>query len=376
MRRLATLPILAPQLNGRAVVETAGGLDRYITVKVEVELSPVVSTAELLELARLVDDAGADRLGISDVALMRDSLLMQGLCAQVTRRVHIGSLVSNPYVRHPAVVAAALGTLSEVSQGRAFLGIGVGAGLSGLGIDQSHPARRLEEFLLVTKALLSGETVDWESPNYRIKGARLSGGIAAPVPVVIGTRSRLVARLAGRMADAVVVGAREMTPNALQRYRDWVNEGARAAGRNPDEVEIAPRVTVCVSNDGMAARRSVTLYTAHYLSLGSFEDSGLDYDRFQRISRLAASATGWYFEPDVKYPSELDELITPDLIERFAIAGTPAECLDQVRQLARLGYRSVSMNVAAVRTPGSSMYAGLRETVEGLGEMMAEVQRM
>ena len=214
MRRLATLPILAPQLNGRAVVETAGGPDRYITVKVEVELSPVVSTAELLELARLVDDAGADRLGISDVALMRDSLLMQGLCAQVTRRVHIGSLVSNPYVRHPAVVAAALGTLSEVSQGRAFLGIGVGAGLSGLGIDQSHPVRRLEEFLLVTKALLSGETVDWESPNYRIKGARLSGGIAAPVPVVIGTRSRLVARLAGRMADAVVVGAREMTPNA------------------------------------------------------------------------------------------------------------------------------------------------------------------
>lgn len=190
---------------------------------------------------------------------------------------------------------------------------------------------------------------------------------------MIGTRSRQVATLAGRMADAVVVGAREMTASALQRYRDWVREGARAAGRDPDEVEIAPRVTVCVSPDGEAARQSVTLYTAHYLSLGSVEQSDLDPERFRRISMLAAQATGWYFEPDVRYPAELDGLITLDLIERFAIAGTPSECLAQVRRLADLGYRSISMNVAAVRRPGKSMYEGLRETVEGIGEMMPDI---
>ena len=100
---------------------------------------------------------------------------------------------------------AALGTLNEVSEGRAFLGIGVGAGLSSLGIDQSQPAQRLEEFVLLVKRLLDGETVDWDSPNYRIDGARIAEGITAPVPVVVGTRSRRVANLAGRLADAVVV---------------------------------------------------------------------------------------------------------------------------------------------------------------------------
>lgn len=345
-------------------------------MKVEVELSPVVTTPELVELARLVDESGADRLGISDVAMLRDSLLIQAMCAQATRNVRIGSLVSNPYVRHPATVAAALATLNEISQGRAFLGIGVGAGLSNLGIDQSHPARHLEEFLLVVSRLLAGENLDWAGKDYRISSAQIAADIASPVPIVIGTRSRWVATLAGRIADGVVVGAREMTPTALQRYRDWVHNGARSAGRNPDDVEIVPRVTLCVSQDGAAARKSVALYTAHYLSLGSVEQSGLEPERFQLISSLAAQATGWYFEPDVRYPAELDELITPDLIERFAIAGAPQECLKQVQRLADMGYGSISMNVAAVRRPGGSIYEGLRETVEGLAEIMAGVRRM
>jgi len=348
--------------------------DGQETMKAEVELSPVVTAAELQELARLVDEAQADRLGISDVALLRDSFLMQTVCAEVTRHVRIGSLVSNPYVRHPAVVATTLATLNEISAGRAFLGIGVGAGLSGLDIEQSRPAELLEEFLVVVVRLLSGEKLDWEGRHYRIKGARIDGAIAGSVPLVVGTRSRRVATLAGRMADVVVVGAREMTADALARYRDWVHEGARAAGRDPEEVEIAPRVTVCVSQDGEAARRSVTLYTAHYLTLGTPEQSALDGARFSRIRQCASEATGWYFEPDVSYPPELDTLITPDLIDRYAIAGTPAECLEKVRKLAGMGYRSISMNVAAVRRPGQSMHDGLRETVTGLAEIMGDIR--
>ena len=111
-------------------------------MRVEVELSPVVATNDMLELAKLVDEAGADRLGISDVAMLRDTFLVQALCAQATDRVQIVSLVSNPYLRHPAAVATTLATLNEITQGRTFLGIGVGAGLSGLSIDQSRPARR------------------------------------------------------------------------------------------------------------------------------------------------------------------------------------------------------------------------------------------
>ena len=345
-------------------------------MEIEVELSPVVSVEELLELARIVDDAGVSRLGISDVALFRDSLQLQVLCAAATRHVRIGSLVTNPYVRHPAIVAAALGTLNEVSQGRAFLGIGVGAGLSSIGIEQPRPARLLEEFLAAVRELLSGREVNLNGPAYQFRGARLQSDIAGPVPVVIGTRSRQVSRLAGRMADAVVVGARELTDTALLRYRDWVAEGAVSVGRDPAEVDVAPRVTICVSRDGEQARRSVSLYAAHYLSLGGAERSLLPAPEFERISALASQASGWYFEPDVSYPAELDSLVGPEIIGRFAIAGTPADCLPKLEALRDMGFGSVSMNVAAVRRPGGSMYEGLRETLEGLAEIVPEIHAL
>ena len=343
-------------------------------MKTEVELSPVVTTDELLELSRIVDDAGADRLGISDVALFRDSFQLQALCASVTSNVLIGSLVTNPYVRHPAVVAAAVGTLNEVSRGRAFLGVGVGAGLSPIGIEQTQPAQRLEEFLQAVKALLDSGDVILDGSTYRMTGARLQGDIAGQVPLVVGTRSKRISSLSGRIADAVVVGARELSEGALLRYRDWVRDGAIEAGRNPDEVEIAPRVTVCVSRDGEQARRSVVLYAAHYLSLGGLERSQLPTDKFERIRQLASEATGWYFEPDVSYPTELDALVDSEIISRFAVAGTPSECLASIESLGKIGFRSVSMNVAAVRRPGGSMHRGLRETLEGLAEIMPEVR--
>ena len=345
-------------------------------MEIEVELSPVVTTDEVLDLARMADDAGVSRLGISDVALFRDSLMLQSLCAAATRNVRIGSLVTNPYVRHPAIVAAALGTLNEVSHGRAFLGIGVGAGLSGIGVEQPRPVLRLEEFLRAVRVLLSGGEVNLDGQHYRFERASLQADIAGPVPVVIGTRSRLVSRLAGRMADAVVVGARELSEATLNRYCGWVRQGANEAGRNPAEVDIAPRVTICISRDGEQARRSVVLYSAHYLSLGGAEQSMLPAQEFERISRLAAQATGWYFEPGVSYPAELDDLVGPEIIDRFAIAGTPAECLPKLEALRRFGFRSVSMNVAAVRRPGSSMYQGLRETLEGLAQIVPQVHAL
>ena len=343
---------------------------------IEVELSPVVTADELVNLARIADEAGVSRLGISDVALFRDSFQLQVLCAAATERVRIGSLVTNPYVRHPAVVTAALGTLNEASNGRAFLGIRSRRGtiLSGHRPRKSGPqAGRVPEGRRGPSCRRPGD-IHWSNPSlagrqaptgYRREGA---GGHRHPQP--------MVSRLAGRMADAVVVGARELAEEPLLRYARWVREGAAQASRNPDEVDIAPRVTLCISHDGDRARRSVVLYSAHYLSLGGQEQSKLPAAEFQRISGLASRASGWYFEHDVSYPPELDDIVGPEVIDRFAVAGTPAQCLPRLRALAGMGFRSVSMNIAAVRRPGVPMFQGLRETLEGLSEIVPRIHAL
>jgi hypothetical protein len=80
------------------------------------------------------EDVGFDRLGISDVVFWHDCFMLLGLVAQSTTRIELGPMVTNPYSRHPAVLAGIAATLHDVSGGRAFMGIGAGAGLPSMSV--------------------------------------------------------------------------------------------------------------------------------------------------------------------------------------------------------------------------------------------------
>ena len=185
------------------------------------------------------------------------------------------------------------------------------------------------------------------------------------MPISIGTRSRGVMQLAGELADVALVGVRDLSPATAATYRAWLAEGAARAGRDAGSIEVAPRLTLCVSSDGALARRSVKRYVAHYLVVAPPADLDIEPDRFARLRTAIDVATGWYFDTDRYDPPEIDELVDDDLVARFAIAGTPEECVAPVVAAAGLGFDSVSLNLAPVCRPGASMYDGLRETIEG-----------
>ena len=345
-------------------------------MNIEIELTPVVAIEELIELAKLVDIPGVQRLGISDVVLFPDSYQLQALCAIHTVHPKIGSLVTNPYTRHPTVLAAALSTLNDISNGRAFLGIGVGAGLSAIGITQNNPSGYLESFLEITKELLTGNTVNISNSFFHIQNAKLSATLSGTIPIIIGTRSERISKLAGRIADGVVVGTRELREPVLNKYREWVTTGALSAGRDPSEIEISPRVTVCISQEPDQARKSVVLYTAHYSVIGGHDPSIYTDHEFRHVRNLVRQASGWYFEPEVNYPEALNELIGPEIINRFAIAGSPSDCLAQIRTLKSMGFNSISMNIAAVRRPNISLYQGLLECLQCLNEIIPDISKL
>jgi alkanesulfonate monooxygenase SsuD/methylene tetrahydromethanopterin reductase-like flavin-dependent oxidoreductase (luciferase family) len=56
-------------------------------------------------------------------------------------------------------------------------------------------------------------------------------------------------------------------------------------------------------------------------------------------------------------------------IRRFAIAGTADECAELIQRVLDLGFRSVSVNLAAPRP--ESLYVGLRETVVGSADLLS-----
>lgn len=338
----------------------------------EAEISPGMSTADAVGLARRVEEVGFDRLGISDVVFWPDCFVLQALIAEATSRIAIGSMVTNPYTRHPAVLAGMLSTLQEVSGGRMFLGIGVGAGLEDLGIDYPRPVRALREAIVAIRGLLAGEEVELDGELFPVRGASLIRPPAVPVPISVGTRSAQVMRLAGELADIALVGARHFTPELAARYEGWLAEGAERVGRDPGDVEVAPRLTLCVSHDAALARASVVRYVAHYLAI--IRPPAMDPERLAAIDAALARSTGWYFDLDRHDDPALVDLVPEEWITNYAVVGTPAEVVDQMAAMADLGYTSASLNLAAVRR--SDMATGLRETIDGFAEVIDAVRAL
>jgi 5,10-methylenetetrahydromethanopterin reductase len=254
-----------------------------------------------------------------------------------------------------------------------FLGIGVGAGLELLGMTYPRPIMALREAITVVRSLLRGETVTLHGETIAVDAARMVGPVA-PVPISIGSRSPQVLRLDGELADVALVGGRTLDQRIADQYRSWLAVGAGRVGRDVAEVEVAPRLTLCVSHDGDLARRSMQRYAAHYVALIRPPDLvARDAGRWiAEVEAALARSSGWYFDHERVDDPAIAGLIDDDVVRRFAVAGTPSECVELTRDVLVLGFDGASMNLAAPRC--DSMYAGLRETLELSAEALAAVR--
>lgn len=341
-------------------------------LRFEAEITPGMAPGQVAALAAEVERAGFDRLGISDVILWHDCWVLMTLCAARTDHLELGPLVTNPYSRHPAVLAGAVATLGEISGGRAFLGLGVGAGLEQFGMDYPRPVRTLREASMICKRLWTGEEVTFSGDVFTADRARLKSPPETMPALVLGSRSPGVMRLAGELADRVLIGARYWSAAQAAQYRGWLAEGAARVDRPLESLEVSPRLTVCISADGELARRSVKRYVAHYLTLLRPPDLDIESGLLDEIDAALAQARGWYFDHGRYDPPALFDLIDDELVERFAVAGTPAECVRQMRRVVELGFDSFSLNLAAVLR--QTMYDGLAETIDGAAQVLSTLR--
>src|SRR5437660_9214939 len=109
-------------------------------------------------LAGAAEAAGADWLGLPDAFWWRDTWLLLAEAARATKRIEIGPLVTNPYLRHPLQTISTLATVQEIAGPRIFLGIGAGGSeLTGVaGIDRDDAGPRIEALVDRLRAVAAG----------------------------------------------------------------------------------------------------------------------------------------------------------------------------------------------------------------------------
>jgi 5,10-methylenetetrahydromethanopterin reductase len=301
--------------------------------------------AEFVDWVSLADSLGFEGVWVADSqSVFRDAFMALTMFAGATRRMKLATGVTNPITRHPAVLAGSFATLDEISGGRAILGIGVGeSAVETIGV-KAAKLGRLEEFTRVLRALMAGETVDFDGQDIRVSWP------PRPVPIVYACSGPKSLRLAGRVADGVLfqVGAEPALARWALRH---VEEGARAAGRRLSDVRLYQRLACAVSDDRARVRNEVKGYAA--VAAGTIyrtlprED--VPEDLWEELRHMKAHYD-YHQHADAK--ARHAELITDRILDAVAIAGTPEEAVPRFRALAALGVEAFVMPVT-IEQPAS-----------------------
>lgn len=233
----------------------------------------------LRERWRHVEDLGFDFLFVADHARHTrgpgrtwfDGWTTLAAMAVETSTIRIGSLVANPVLRAPALLASAAAAVDHVSRGRLELGIGQGVERFDHEIAGTpywapgERARRFREYVeIVDGALTSSEApFTFEGRYHRVADVVLApSGVQRPhPPLTVGGRSPTVLRVAAERADCWNTFGLAPTPlvevvETTRRQNEELDELCTELGRDP-----------------AAVRRSVVLWPPldPWASRGAFE---------------------------------------------------------------------------------------------------------
>ena len=229
--------------------------------------------------------------------LFQPSIVPLVLIATATERVRVGPAALNPYTLHPVEIAGQVASLDLVSRGRAFLGLAYGSWLDRLSLEQPRPLQTMGEAVEICRRLLAGDRSGFAGERFRLAaGVGLEYEPLRPsVPVMLGTWRPAVAALAAEVADEVKIGGCA-NPAMVRRMREWTRGSVR----------VVVGAVTAVDRDGDRARARARYAVGRYLDV---------------VARLDPT-----LEPGADLPWE-----------RFVLAGTPAEVVAQVEELADAG---------------------------------------
>ena len=218
-------------------------------------------------LARLADELGYDTVTCSHIAA-RDSFTSLAALAMVTERVHLGTAVAPIYHRSPASMAQTAATVDDVSGGRFRLGLGVGhrVTMGGWhGQEIGKPVPEMREYVTLVRALLAGAE---PPPGERWNSTfRFTAFEPRPdIPIVLAGLSPAMLRLAGEIADGVVLWA-----CPADYVRDVVvpevAKGRAAAGKSMDGFAVMPAIPVAADADRAVALAGIRSELHRYFGL-------------------------------------------------------------------------------------------------------------
>jgi F420-dependent oxidoreductase-like protein len=230
------------------------------------------------EQLRLVQEA--ERLGYDSVwtaeAYGSDAATILAWLAQATETIKLGSAIFQMPGRSAAMTAMTAATIDQLSDGRMLLGIGSSGPQVAEGWHGQRFARQLQrtrEYVDVVRMALArerveyhGETLELPLPDGPGKALKLTiAPVQERIPIYVAAIGPKNTTLTAEIADGWIPTL--FSPEHVGEFRPLLEEGfARAGGgKGLEDFDIAPTVTVMVSDDRESARDAMRHYIALYV---------------------------------------------------------------------------------------------------------------
>jgi alkanesulfonate monooxygenase SsuD/methylene tetrahydromethanopterin reductase-like flavin-dependent oxidoreductase (luciferase family) len=277
----------------------------------------------------------ADELGFYaaysvDETYWKDMWLLFAAAADKTKNIRMGPSVTHVILKDPTILAQQIATLDELSNGRAEAVISFG-NLAMLGQyhvkwQGSRPIARVKEAYHVMRTFLDSGIITYEGEFFNYTGLfTLARPAQKKLPIKMGAMGGPRSfQIAGQFFD----GIHHALGYSRENY-DYVMEnvkaGAKKAGRNWQDLDLAAWVVWVVSNDSRAAKETARIMVAFYLGAmppSQVERHGMKYSDLQPI--FDAFGAG-----DVQ---KAVDLTSAEIGEKLSISGTPEECVAKLKK--------------------------------------------
>ena len=223
----------------------------------------------LLEHREVLQEA--ERLGYTDAWTAEvdgtDAFVPLALAASWTSELRLGCAIANVFTRGPALLAMEAAAVAEAAPGRFCLGIGTSSPAiveRWNGVPLRRPLGRMRETLEFLRQAFAGEKVSVEGESLKTRGFRLSRRPTQPPPIFVGALRERMLALAGSKADGVIINW--LAPGDVPKVVGVAKEAARAAGKDPEALEIACRIFVVTAADEATARGLARFMITAYLT--------------------------------------------------------------------------------------------------------------
>jgi probable F420-dependent oxidoreductase len=296
-----------------------------------ITLKPDISVERIVSLTRQAEGAGFQYGWIFDShVLWKEPYPLLTLMASNTRAMRLGTLVTNPAVRDLTVTASLFATLNLISGGRMELGIGRGDSSRRVLGKKPVSWSQLEAAVKVFRDLTSGREIEYEGQPTRLTWAEI------PPRIWIAGYGPKVLHMAGRVADGIILQFAD--PDLISWCLGFVREGARAAGRDPEKVEVMSAAPVWVSDDLALARERVRWFPA------LVSNHVMDLIRQYKPEDLPPALTS-YVQDRGSYDylhhcvveSDNANFVSDEVVDRFCLVGPVKAHHEKIRKLASAG---------------------------------------